>query len=125
MQQVWAAWTHCNWVQKPNPEAAAATFKLPTVCGGGQPTDISTAAALVGKPTVIDALIEGRSIPALLDTGATVSVIKDSVVTQLGLSISPVMQLLQIECANGQQLPYVGCVVADTSFFEEIAQLLG
>ena len=48
----------------------------------------------------------------LLDTGATVSTITQSIVDQLGLTISPTLQHLNVECANGQQLPYLGCVVA-------------
>ena len=69
----------------------------------------------MGKPAIVETSIEGQRIPALLDTGATVSTIVESVVAQLGLSINPVQQILRIECANGQQLPYVGCVVADIS----------
>ena len=63
--------------------------------------------------------VEGQSLPALLDTGATVSTISRSVVDQLGLPISPT-ESLNVECANGQPLPYVGCVVANVSLVDSI-----
>ena len=73
---------------------------------------------MVGRPTVVKVIIEKNEIPALLDTGATVSTISSSLVDQLGLQISPTLERLHIECANGQQLPYVGCVVADVSILD-------
>ena len=66
----------------------------------------------MGRPTVVQAIIKETPFPVLLDTGATVSTISKSVADQLGLNISPTMQHLNVECANGQQLPYLGCVVA-------------
>ena len=57
--------------------------------------------------------IGGEERSALLDTGATVSTIKQSLAGWLGLHILPVTEMLGIECANGQSLPYVGYAVTD------------
>lgn len=91
--------------------------KLLAACGEGQPTGQSSP-TLVGRPTIINVSIERQTLPALLDTGATVSTITQSAVNQLGLTMSPTMENLRVECANGQQLPYLGCVVARVALVE-------
>ena len=76
----------------------------------------------MGRPTVLNVNVEGTTIPALLDTGATVSTMAQSVVDQLGLKINPILQNLNVECANGQQLPYLGCVVAKVALVETVSK---
>ena len=60
-------------------------------------------------------LVEGHPVTGLLDTGATVSVIRQELVDTLGLPIHPVNQGLRIECANGQALQYLGYVSANVT----------
>ena len=93
------------------------SFKLVSAFGIGQPTGEANP-SLVGRPTVVPATIEGRQLPALLDTGATVSTITQSVADQLGLPIVENIANLNVECANGQQLPYLGCVVANVTIVD-------
>lgn len=76
----------------------------------------------MGRPTVVPATIEGRQLPALLDTGATVSTITQSVADQLGLPIIENLSNLNVECANGQQLPYLGCVVANVTIVDSLCK---
>ena len=76
----------------------------------------------MGTPSLATLNVEGQSVAALLDTGATVSTMKQSVVTQLGLSLDPVDQILRVECANGQPLPYLGCVVANVSLIDTVVK---
>ena len=63
----------------------------------------------------MDVVVNGRVVRALLDTGATVSVISRAAVTELGLPVLPVNDLIQVECANGQTLPYEGYVTLAVS----------
>ena len=56
-------------------------------------------------------------VQALLDTGATVSLIQNSLVKDLGLNIEPVTNL-NISCANGQDLPYIGFTAAEIALSE-------
>ena len=69
----------------------------------------------MGRPTIIDVVAEGQRVSALLDTGATVSTIKESVAGRLGLQVNPTNEISKVECANGQSLPFIGCTVADIS----------
>ena len=92
-------------------------FKLVAACGNGPPT---AAKKVIGEPNTTMVSIEGQGVTALLDTGATVSIIKESIATQLGLSIEPVTDFVRIECANGQLLPYIGYAIADIALQIEI-----
>ena len=67
---------------------------------------------LVGKGTYADILIEGKTNRALLDTGATVSVIQESLAKSLKLRWDSDSDIINIECANGGQLKYVGVTQA-------------
>ena len=60
-------------------------------------------------------LVEGHPVTGLLDTGATVSVLRQSVAKDLGLTVQPVAQALRVDCANGQSLKYVGYVATDVT----------
>ena len=40
----------------------------------------------------------------------------------MGLEICPLTELVTVECANGQALPYVGCVVVDVSVVKNITK---
>ncbi|KAK3741817.1 hypothetical protein RRG08_018517 [Elysia crispata] len=64
----------------------------------------------MGGKTTVDVIVNGRVVKALLDTGATVSVISRATVDKLGLPIRPVRDFIHVECANGQALPYLGYV---------------
>ncbi|KAK3734962.1 hypothetical protein RRG08_038985 [Elysia crispata] len=62
----------------------------------------------MGGKTNVDVIVNGRVVRALLDTGATVSVISRATVDKLGLPIRSVRDFIHVECANGQALPYLG-----------------
>lgn len=104
MSSVWSGRSRSTWVQSP--------FKLTPTCGKRQTTGVANQ-CLIGKQTTATVKIEDCEIPALLDTGATVSLIRESTVSKLGLKVYPVTELLRVECANGQAIPYAGYTVAD------------
>lgn len=83
-------------------------FKLPGVCGERQDTGGSTSNFLLGEPAVVQVRINGYDTRALLDTGATISVISSRLAEQVGERVQPVQQLLNVECANGERMPYEG-----------------
>ena len=60
--------------------------------------------------TLMNVIVNGRVVKALLDTGATVSVTSRATVDKLGLPIRPVRDFIHVECANGRALPYLGYV---------------
>ena len=74
--------------------------------GGSRQTTGAVNSCLMGRSTMLDVMVNGRIVRALLDTGATVSVIARSTVSSLKLSIYPVRDFIHVECANGQSLPY-------------------
>ena len=70
---------------------------------------------VVGKATESTVTINGITTEALLDTGSTVSTISKEFYDQ-HLSHTPIESLdhfLQIECADGKQLPYLGYIEAN------------
>ncbi len=52
---------------------------------------------------------------ALLDTGSCVSLISETFYRNClsEIQIEPLTTVLNIECADGQQLPYIGCIEAE------------
>ena len=71
--------------------------------------------SLVGKGTETSVLIQGVETTALLDTGATISTVSQSFHRQ-HLSHLPIHELqdfINIECADGESLPYNGYIQAD------------
>ena len=69
--------------------------------------------------------INGIQAKALLDTGSCVCVVSRSFVDQhlQNLEIHKIYQLLNIECADGSQLPYIGYIEADISVRSELPGL--
>lgn len=72
---------------------------------------------LCGKATEATVCIDRVETTALLDTGSCVSTIGKSFYDQNldHLPLLPVTDILQVECADGQKLPYVGYIKASLS----------
>ena len=71
---------------------------------------------IFGDPTESEIIIQGKKVPALLDTGSTVSTISESYYQEHLSSSIPLNTLdtmLDIECAGGTQLPYTGYIELD------------
>lgn len=60
---------------------------------------------LFGDANETHIIINGVTVKALLDTGATVSTISKSLFLRLGLELHTLDKIVPIECADGQQLP--------------------
>ena len=70
---------------------------------------------LLGAPNEVTVIVDGTTTKGLLDTGSTVSTISESFYRQ-NLSTTPMESLtylLNIECADGKQLPYLGYIETD------------
>jgi transposase InsO family protein len=74
---------------------------------------------LVGSANEVSIQILGMKVSALLDTGSTVSTVSRSFYdTHLGgKPIIPLAEVMTIECADGQPLPYDGYVEIDIEAF--------
>lgn len=70
---------------------------------------------MVGKPNEINISVGGVNTCALLDTGSTVSTISEEYYRQYcsHCNIIAVNVLLDIECADGPSMPYLGCIKMD------------
>ncbi|VDH90836.1 Hypothetical predicted protein [Mytilus galloprovincialis] len=78
---------------------------------------------LLGSPNEVTVVINGIQASALLDTGSTVSTVSPSFHRQYlaDSSIQTLNQILNIECADGQNMPYLGYISADL----QLPELLG
>ena len=72
---------------------------------------------LVGSSNETEVIVNGLPVLALLDTGSTVSTIGQTFYANnfAHLSIRPLNDLLDIECADGQSLPYSGYIELEMS----------
>ena len=70
---------------------------------------------LVGHSNEVDICIEGIQTAALLDTGSSISTVNEAFhMEKLShLPIQPLQDFLNIECADGESLPYSGYIAAD------------
>ena len=91
-------------------------FKLPQTCTRGQNVGQKNSPipeGLIGDPNEVTVRINGVNTKALLDTGSTVSTLSESFYKNhlsQSTSINPLSNFIDIECADGQQLPYLGYI---------------
>ena len=82
-----------------------------------QTTDVeqNRTPGLLGSANEVTVTVNGNRTTALLDTGSTVSTISEGFYNQhlSQIPLQSLSYLLNIECADGQQLPYKGYVEAD------------
>ena len=69
---------------------------------------------LVGDVNEVNVLVQSVKANALLDTGSCVSIISESFYKNKlsDIEMEPLTDLINIECADGQPLPYLGCIEA-------------
>ena len=69
---------------------------------------------LTGRPTETTVFIDNVELTALLDTGSCISYLGQSYYEKYlsHLPLLPVTDILNIECADGQKLPYSGYIKA-------------
>jgi hypothetical protein len=83
---------------------------------GPKVSRVRTPPGLYGTPTETGILLNGKKIPALLDTGSTVSTISESYYSKHRATTIPLKSLdniLDIECAGGTPQPYKGYIEAN------------
>ncbi|VDI74748.1 Hypothetical predicted protein, partial [Mytilus galloprovincialis] len=70
---------------------------------------------LIGSANEVTVILNGLTTKALLDTGSTVSTISQEFYERnlQDTTLKPMNHFLNIECADGQPLPYMGYVEAD------------
>lgn len=76
---------------------------------------------LVGTKTTVQVIIAGRETNCLLDTGLQVTTVPQSFYEQhlSDLTIHPLGDLLDVEGANGQLVPYLGYVELSVTFLKD------
>lgn len=76
---------------------------------------------LVGTKTTAQVTIAGRDTNCLLDTGSQVTTVPQSFYEGhlADLTIHPLNELLEVEGANGQSVPYLGYVELTITFPKE------
>lgn len=74
---------------------------------------------LIGKPNEISVAINDVQCTALLDTGATVSTLSEAFYNQYlsDVELHSLDDVINIECADGQLMPYLGYVCVDLTPF--------
>ncbi len=88
-------------------------FIRQTTCRRSQSNDLST---LVGTSNEVSVHVHGIETLALLDTGSTVTTIGREFYDRylaVGLPIHPLNDILMVECADGNKLPYDGYIELD------------
>ena len=70
---------------------------------------------LVGEASEVNVLVNGFEVKALCDTGSCVSTCSENFHEEKlsSVPLQPLSNLIKIECANGDTLPYKGFVAAD------------
>lgn len=73
---------------------------------------------LIGAKSTAQVCIEGKTCNCLLDTGSQVTTISQSFYEQnlSNLKVHSLNNLLEVEAANGQTVPYLGYIEADITF---------
>ena len=67
---------------------------------------------LIGKANETEVKIENQNFTALIDSGAQISQLTNSLVTALGLELKNLKELLPLEGAGGIDVPYLGYIEA-------------
>lgn len=72
---------------------------------------------LVGEVNEANIKLDNVDTKALLDTGSCVSLIAETFYKNnlSHIDIEPLTDVLNVECADGQQLPYIGCIEVEVS----------
>jgi len=91
-----------------------------SVVGSNRGAESSVDPKLVGETNEVNVLINDKPLHALLDTGSCVSVISHSFYREhiSDVQLQTIDDLVNIECADGKQLPYLGYVEVELSIAE-------
>lgn len=78
-------------------------------------TEATTDPKLVGNINEVVLNINGKQTSALLDTWSCISLISESFYNQhlSDTPLEPLTEVLNVECADGKPLPYLGCIEAN------------
>ena len=75
-------------------------------------------ARLIGKSNETEVKVENQKFTALIDSGAQISQLTDSLVKALGLKIKTLKEIIPLDGPGGIDVPYLGYVEARLSFPE-------
>ena len=127
MLALWPKRTPESWLQSTNgPQQKIFKQELTNIAGHmfGQHTKSSNKSNylsnLVGTSNEVQIRIGSVNTTALLDTGSSVSTISSSFYKQhfADSLIHPIQEILKIECADGNELPYEGFIETDINILE-------
>ena len=111
--QLGHTWRSCTTILDHSRKNYARHPLKGTACKSGQVK--GNPASLIGKTPEAAVVINGIETTALLDTGATISTVAEAFYNEhlQHLTIHPVQDILNIECADGSTLPYSGYIEVD------------
>lgn len=114
--------SHSHWMQ--SSDRSQKEFKLQTADfrgqGSGRHRYGPINSQIVGTANEVQVAINGVSCLALLDTGATVSTISQTFYVQNlqgKTELHALEEQIDIECADGQMMPYLGFVIINLSTY--------
>lgn len=115
MSEGWASSTILPRVKLQGPTVAGRTVRVSQL----SPTD-KTTGKMIGEANGCDVQLENIECRALLDTGTTVSTICQQFYESHfpEVPLQSMEDVLKVECAGGQLLPYLGYVEVDVSVLQ-------
>ena len=98
----------------------AAVKQCPVNCKQSQPTSHTCRLpkGLIGTKSTAQVFIKGTQFNCLLDTGSQVTTVPHSFYSSFlsDQEIKPLVDILEVEGANGQSVPYMGYIELDVTF---------
>lgn len=95
---------------------------------GAVTSDVSRE-GLVGESPIENIQIAGKLVPCLIHTGSQVTMIKQSTFHRLfgeqGVQLEDPSAWLKLTAANGQNIPYVGCMEVDVNIGPTVLEKCG
>lgn len=84
------------------------------------PKKQSALASLIGKECSVESYLEGQKMDVLWDTGAQVSILPSSYVSQFpNIKVEPLRNILDVRTANGATIPFEGLIELSFSLSSE------
>ena len=119
---MWTERSHSYWMPCTN-GSQEGSFKLQEANFWGQGVGRrarSPKVPMIGSPNEITLSINNIRCTALIDTGATVSTISEAFYHEHlseDVELHSIEETIRIECADGQQMPYIGYVSVNLTPF--------
>ena len=98
--------------RSPSPEPVSSTIDMKISQMAKKYHNPDPLLRLIGPANEATIIVEGQEFKALIDSGAQLSTISESLVTALKLPVHKLNTLIEAEVSGGGTIPYVGYVEA-------------